>query len=92
MKYKHRSIAIAALVCTGLLVSIGAAATASTAPRSAGGLDQPTQTIGSASFYGTSAPLPKGPAAASPRAPSRDTGTARTFAHHPAASRSARPA
>jgi hypothetical protein len=70
-RHKHRSIAIAASLCAGLLVSVGSAATAATAaaaPRSFGGVDHPTQTTGTATLYGTSAPLPKGPAAAAPRA------------------------
>jgi hypothetical protein len=88
-QYKHRTIAIAASLGTGLLVWFGSAHPASAAPRSAGGVDHPTQTTGSTSLYGTSAPLPKGPATTSPNAPARDTGVSRTFAHHPAISRAA---
>ena len=91
MRYMHRSIAMAASLCTGLLVSFASAATASAAPRSVGGVDHPTQTTGSASFYGTSAPLSLGAATTAPQAPSRgDTGVAHTFAHHPATGRAAR--
>ena len=47
-------------------------------------MDHPTQTTGSASLYGTSAPLPQGAAAAAPHALSgRDTGVPRTFARDP---------
>jgi len=47
-------------------------------------VDHPTQTTGSASLYGTSAPLPQGAAAAAPHALSgRDTGVPRTFARDP---------
>ncbi len=88
-KYKHRTIAIAASLCTGLIVSFGSASAASATPRSVGGVDHPSQVTGSASRYGTSAPLPKGVAAASPKAPTRDTGMTRIFAHNRAISRAA---
>jgi hypothetical protein len=92
MRYMHRSIAIGASLCTGLLVSLGSAAAASAAPGSVGGVDHPTQTTGSASFYGTSAPLPKGAATTSPQALSRrDTGVMHTFAHRLAKGRAAKP-
>ena len=68
MKYKHRNIVIAALLCAGLLVSIGSAATASATSRPAGAKSQPTQTLGTAIRYGTSAPVPKSAARAVPRA------------------------
>ena len=90
MKTKHRNIAIAALLCAGLLVSIGSAATASATSRPAGAKSQPTQTLGTAIRYGTSAPVSKSAARAVPRAPSRDTGTAVTFSHHRATGRPAR--
>ena len=89
MKYKHRTIAIAASLCAGLLTWYGSAAGASAAPRSVGGVDHPTQTTGSASLYGTSAPLPKDLATTSPKAPTRDTGMTRIFAHNRAISRAA---
>jgi hypothetical protein len=54
-----------------------------------GGVDHPTQTTGSATRYGTSAPLPKGAATLAPKALPRDTGGTRTFVHHPAVSRAA---
>jgi hypothetical protein len=89
MKHRHRHIAIAASLCTGLLVSLGSTTVASAAPRSVSGVDHPTQTTGSATLYGTSAPLPKGAATASPKAPSSDTRATRTFTHHAAVSRAA---
>ena len=92
MKYKHRTIAVAASLCAGLVTWFGPAGGASAAQRSAGVVDHPTQTIGSASLYGTSAPLPKGLATASPKAPTRDTGVAHPFTHNRAASRAAGPA
>jgi hypothetical protein len=52
-------------------------------------VDHPTQTTGSASLYGTSAPVPNSPATASPRALPRDTGVTRTFTRDPAMSRAA---
>jgi hypothetical protein len=54
-----------------------------------GGVDHPTQTTGSASLYGTSAPVPNSPATASPHALPRDTGVTRTFTRDPAMSRAA---
>jgi hypothetical protein len=69
-------------LCTGLLVAFGPAAGASAVPKTAGGVDHPTQTTGSASLYGTSAPLPKG--AASPaRASAKDTGVPHLFSRDP---------
>ena len=53
-------------VCTGIVVTFGPAAGASAAAQAAGGVDHPTQTTGSASLYGTSAPLPPGAAAVGP--------------------------
>src|SRR5216684_1766658 len=89
MKYKHRTIAIAVSLCAGLLTWFGSAAGASAAPRSVGGVDHPTQTTGSASLYGTSAPLPKDLATTSPKAPTRDTGVSHPLLHNRAASRAA---
>jgi hypothetical protein len=76
-------------LCTGLLVAFGPTAGASAALKTAGGLDHPTQTTGSASLYGTSAPLPKGAAASSTRAPARDTGVAHMLSRDPRMNRAA---
>jgi hypothetical protein len=70
-------------VCAGLVVSFGPAAGASAAAKAAGGLDHPTQTTGSATLYGTSAPLHKGATASSGRAPAKDTGVPRLFSRDP---------
>jgi hypothetical protein len=66
---------------TGLLVAFGPAAAASATATT--GVDHPTQTTGSASLYGTSAPLPKGSAAPSPQASSRDSGVAQMLSRDP---------
>jgi hypothetical protein len=54
-----------------------------------GGVDHPTQTTGSATLYGTSAPVPNSPATASPQASSRDTRVRLPLARDPAMSRAA---
>jgi hypothetical protein len=70
-------------VCTGLVVAFGPTAGASAAAKTAGGLDHPTQTTGSASKYGTSAPLPPGAAAAPNAAPAKDSGVAHMLSRDP---------
>src|SRR6266581_8861990 len=76
-------------VCTGIVVAFGPAAGASAAAKTAGGVDHPTQTTGSASLYGTSAPLPPG-AAASPHASSaKDSGVAHMLSRDPRMNRAA---
>jgi hypothetical protein len=69
-------------LCTGLLVAFGPAAGATAAAKTAGGVDHPTQTTGSASLYGTSAPLPNG-VASSARASAKDTGVPHLFSRDP---------
>ena len=69
-------------LCTGLLVAFGPAAGASAAAKTAAGVDHPTQTTGSASLYGTSAPLPNG-VASSARASAKDTGVPHLFSRDP---------
>jgi hypothetical protein len=69
-------------LCTGLLVAFGPAAGASAAAKTAGGVDHPTQTTGSAALYGTSAPLPNG-VASSARASAKDTGVPHLFSRDP---------
>src|SRR5438552_9930205 len=80
-------------VCTGLLVGFGpaagASAGASAAAKTAGGVDHPTQTTGSASLYGTSAPLPPGAAASPHAAPARDSGVAHMLTRDPRMNRAA---
>src|SRR5690349_9893430 len=70
-------------VCTGLVVAFGPAAGASAAAKTAGRLDHPTQTTGSASLYGTSAPLPPGAAASPNAAPAKDSGVAHMLSRDP---------
>ena len=70
-------------VCTGLVVAFGPAAGASAAGKAAGGVDHPTQTTGSASLYGTSAPLPPGAAASPNAAPAKDSGVAHMLSRDP---------
>ena len=68
------------VVCAGMIVAFGPMPGASAAPKTVGGDDHPTQTTGTASLYGTSAPLPKIAAAAPPHAaPARDSGVAHQF-------------
>ena len=69
-------------ICTGLAVAFGPAAGASVAAK-AGGVDHPTQTTGSASLYGTSAPLPPGAAASPLAAPAKDSGVAHMLSRDP---------
>src|SRR5436309_6535313 len=76
-------------VCTGLVVAFGPAAGASAAAKAAGGVDHPTQTTGSASLYGTSAPLPPGAAASSHAAPAKDSGVAHMLSRDPRMNRAA---
>jgi hypothetical protein len=75
-------------LCTGLLVAFGPAAGASAAPKTPGGVDHPTQTTGSASLYGTSAPLPQGATNAA-RASAKDTGVPHLFSRDPQMNRTA---
>ena len=76
-------------VCTGIVVAFGPTAGASAAAKTAGGLDHPTQTTGSASLYGTSAPLPPGAAAAPNAAPAKDSGVAHMLSRDPRMNRAA---
>src|SRR6266699_2820287 len=76
-------------VCTGLVVAFGPAAGASAAAKAAGGVDHPTQTTGSASLYGTSAPLPPGAAASPHAAPAKDSGVAHMLSRDPRMNRAA---
>jgi hypothetical protein len=76
VKHRHRNVAIVAALCAGLLVPLGLAAPASAARATIGGVDNPTQTAGSAVLYGTTAPVPKS-AAAPTRAPSRNMNSPR---------------
>ena len=80
-------------VCTGLLVGFGpaagASAGASAAAKAAGGVDHPTQTTGSASLYGTSAPLPPSTAASPNAAPAKDSGVAHMLNRDPRMNRAA---
>src|SRR2546430_4754832 len=76
-------------VCAGLVVAFGPAAGASAAPKTAGGVDHPTQTTGSASLYGTSAPLPPGAAASPHAAPAKDSGVAHMLSRDPRMNRAA---
>jgi hypothetical protein len=75
-------------LCTGLLVAAGPAAGASAAPKTPGGVDHPTQTTGSASLYGTSAPLPQAAANAA-RASAKDAGVPHLFSRDPQMNRTA---
>jgi hypothetical protein len=79
-------------VCAGLVVAFQPTAGASAAPKAFGGIDHPTQTTGTAVRYGTSAPLPKGAAAASPRASSaaKDSGAAHMFSRDPRMNKAAK--
>jgi hypothetical protein len=82
-------------VCTGLLVGFGpaagASAGASAAAKTAGGVDHPTQTTGSASLYGTSAPLPPSTGASPNAAPAKDSGVAHMLTRDPRMNRAAQP-
>ena len=74
-----------------MVVAFGpaAGASAAAAAKTAGGVDHPTQTTGSASLYGTSAPLPPS-AAASPHASSaKDSGVAHMLSRDPRMNRAA---
>lgn len=84
MKHKHRNIAIVAALCAGVLVPLGSTATASATPKALGTIDNPTQTIGSAVRYGTSAPLPITAAAPTNASQARDTQTSATRLRHSA--------
>ena len=72
-----------------MVVAFGPAAGASAAAKAAGGLDHPTQTTGSASLYGTSAPLPSGAAASPHAAPAKDSGVAHMLSRDPRMNRAA---
>ena len=80
-------------VCTGLLVGFGpaagASAGASAAAKAAGGVDHPTQTTGSASLYGTSAPVPPSTAASPHASPAKDSGVAHMLSRDPRMNRAA---
>ena len=78
-------------VCTGMVVAFGPAAGASAAgaAKTAGGVDHPTQTIGSASLYGTSAPLPPSTAASPHASPAKDSGVAHMLSRDPRMNRAA---
>jgi hypothetical protein len=79
-------------VCAGLVVAFQPTAGASAAPKAFGRVDHPTQTTGIAVRYGTSAPLPRTAAAASPRASStaKDSGVARPFSRDPQMNKAAK--
>jgi hypothetical protein len=70
-------------LCAGLIVAFGPAAGASAAGNTTSGADHPTQTTGSASLYGTSAPLPKGATANAAQASAKDTAVPRLFSRDP---------
>jgi len=72
-----------------MVVAFGPAAGASAAAKAAGGLDHPTQTTGSASLYGTSAPLPPGAAVSPHAAPAKDSGVAHMLSRDPRMNRAA---
>ena len=73
-----------------MVVAFGPAAGASAAAaKTAGGVDHPTQTTGSASLYGTSAPLPPGAAASPHAAPAKDSGVAHMLSRDPRMNRAA---
>ena len=73
-----------------MVVAFGPAAGASAAAaKAAGGVDHPTQTTGSASLYGTSAPLPPGAAASPHAAPAKDSGVAHMLSRDPRMNRAA---
>jgi hypothetical protein len=78
-------------VCTGLVVAFGPAAGASAAAKTAGEVDHPTQTTGSASLYGTSAPVPPSTAASPHAAPAKDSGVAHMLSRDPRMNRAAQP-
>ena len=88
----RRITAACAALAALLFVSLPSAASAATrAPSRHHSADNPTQTFGVATLYGTSSPLPPAAPQARPRSSltHRDTGTRHVFAHH--ASRTARP-
>jgi hypothetical protein len=70
-------------LCAGLIVAFGPAAGASAAGNTTSGADHPTQTTGSASLYGTSAPLPKGATANAAQVSAKDTAVPRLFSRDP---------
>ena len=70
-------------VCTGVVVAFWPAAGASAAAKAGGGVDHPTQTTGSATLYGTSAPLPPGAAASPHASAARDSGVAHMLSRDP---------
>ena len=75
-----------------MVVAFGPAAGASAAAaKTAGGVDHPTQTTGSASLYGTSAPLPPSTAASPHASPAKDSGVAHMLSRDPRMNRAAQP-
>jgi hypothetical protein len=72
-----------------MVVAFGPAAGASAAAKTAGGVDHPTQTTGSASLYGTSAPLPPSTAASPHASPAKDSGVAHMLSRDPRMNRAA---
>ena len=64
-------------------MAFGPAAGASAAGNTTSGADHPTQTTGSASLYGTSAPLPKGATANAAQVSAKDTAVPRLFSRDP---------
>ena len=73
-----------------MVVAFGPAAGASAAAaKTAGGVDHPTQTTGSASRYGTSAPLPPSTAASPHASPAKDSGVAHMLSRDPRMNRAA---
>src|SRR5689334_25212570 len=70
-------------VCTGVVVAFWPAAGASAAAKAGGRVDHPTQTTGSASLYGTSAPLPPGAAASLHASAAKDSGVAHMLSRDP---------
>jgi hypothetical protein len=76
-------------VCTGVVVAFWPAAGASAAAKAGGGVDHPTQTTGSATLYGTSAPLPPGAAASPHASAAKDSGVAHMLSRDPRMNRAA---